>query len=171
MNGMEERMKVRIMKWLRRAVLALRLVRVRPRVRVELIDVEVETRANTGGFGNDEHRSHDAAGLEFRLTAFNAAGQQVCTGKFNLIPHLQVHVRQIDTPREHRRRGYARAVVHWLIVRFDGLPVVPVNETAQGFLFWQALRASRLTGLFVQDQIDVNDASVMLERAGRDRVS
>lgn len=171
MKGTKEMMKVRIMKWLRRAVLALRLVRVRPHVRVELLDVGVETRANTAGFGNDERRSHDSAGLEFRLTAFNEAGQQVCTGKFNLIPHLQVHVRQIDTPHEHRRRGYARAVVHWLIVRFDGLPVVPVNESARGFLFWEALRASWLTGLFVQDQIDVQEAFVMLERARRDRVS
>lgn len=152
----------------RRHGAARRLPSVQPEVRVELIDLELEERQQIASGGFDDPRHFAPDGIEFRLEAFNAAGELVCTGRVDHIPGVQVTVRHIDTVPGHRRRGYATAVVRWLSAHFSSLPVVPMDERGDGVMFWAALRDRPFTGLFVRPPIGLTEASELVKRVEKE---
>lgn len=145
-----------------------RLPSVQPDVRVELTDLELERRKQIAAGGFDDPRHFEPAGIEFNFSAFNAAGELVCTGKVDHIPGVQVTVRHIDTLAGHLRRGYATAVVRWLSAHFGSLPVVPMDERGDGVAFWTALRDRPFTGLFVRQSIGLTEASELVQRAEKE---
>lgn len=110
-----------------------------PAIRLELVDLILEERDEQLAFGIDDEYG-PPSGLEFRYLAFNGQGDMVCSGKVTQIPGLQLIVCGINTPKEHRRKGYGSATIKALFAAFESLPIAPMDERGDGLAFWPAVR-------------------------------
>ncbi len=136
-----------------------------PFVRLELYDLEQESRDKLASVGLLHPDCCDPLGFEFRFEAFNTSGQKVCSGKIDHIPGKQVTVRGIETELEFRRKGYGTSVVLELNKNFPGVPVAPMDERSEGISFWATLRKYSETKNFVIEQISLTSASQLLREA------
>lgn len=70
----------------------------------------------------------------------NAAGEQVATAAYAVSPLSdRLYVFEVEVAAEHRRRGYASALL-WHLAESYALPITPVEERSDAGAFWNAAR-------------------------------
>lgn len=86
-------------------------------------------------------------------TFTNGAGEEVGTLKFGLSPlGDRVYVYDIGVPNEHRRCGYATAML-WHLAREYGQPITPVQVLHAASEFWNHARSLAGEGLHVTEPV------------------
>ncbi|MBN3729393.1 GNAT family N-acetyltransferase [Burkholderia sp. Tr-20390] len=76
---------------------------------------------------------------EFAVLFFADGSTRVGRAKVRVVEGRNVWINHIEVDALFRRRGYASALVQW-IVDACGQRLVPVNERGDGPAFWSALR-------------------------------
>ena len=94
---------------------------------------------------------------DYKVTIHNAEGDSVGTACYAFSPLSdQVYLFEIEIAAEHRRRGYATALL-WRLALIYRQPITVVKELYSGHQFWAAARRLRGAGLVVTAPFSVGD--------------
>lgn len=90
-------------------------------------------------------------------TIFNEEGAQVGRATYAVSPFLdRVYVFEIDVACEHRRKGFATALLRYLSQTY-GRPITAIKELDSAHAFWDRARRLKKQGIIVTTELAVSD--------------
>lgn len=110
------------------------------------------------------YKAFTAPNPDYNAIIYNTMGDQVGTATYALSPLSdRIYLFDIEIFPEHRRRGYATAVLLHLTQTY-GQPITAVKELYSAIGFWNAARQMKTAGLFVTMPLSVSEMDVEAAR-------
>jgi GNAT superfamily N-acetyltransferase len=103
------------------------------------------------------YKAFTAPNPDYEAVILNSTGDEVGTATYAVSPVFdRVYLFEIEITPEHRRQGYATAML-WHLAKTYGQPITAVKELYSANSFWTAARQLKKVGLVVTMQLSVGD--------------